>query len=262
MKLSIITINLNNEAGLRNSIESVVSQTYTDYEYIIIDGGSTDRSVEIIKEYSDKIAYWVSEPDKGIYNAMNKGISYAKGEFILFLNSGDLLFSNYSLEIVLNEIKNSTAQIFFGNFLFVATDKNNLKIINTKPVNSKADLLKIYFAHPSTFYMHDLFNRVGLFNENFKISADYDWYLNAIIKHKIKFCQINIPVSVFFEGGISTSKIEILNYESGQIVRNYFTEKEIKFFSGSIFNTINKISILNSIFLKIFNLKINNVKLL
>ena len=94
MKLSVITINFNNRDGLRKTIESVVKQTYKDFEYIIIDGGSTDGSVDVIKEYADKIDYWVSEPDKGIYNAMNKGIDVAKGEYCIFMNSGDVFFSN------------------------------------------------------------------------------------------------------------------------------------------------------------------------
>ena len=89
MKLSVITINFNNRDGLRKTIESVVNQTYNDFEYIIIDGGSTDGSVDVIKEYADRIDYWVSEPDKGIYNAMNKGIDVAKGEYCIFMNSGD-----------------------------------------------------------------------------------------------------------------------------------------------------------------------------
>ena len=91
MKLSVITINYNNRDGLRQTIESVVGQTYRDFEYIIIDGGSTDGSVDVIKEYADKIDYWVSEKDKGIYNAMNKGVAVALGEYCLFLNSGDTL---------------------------------------------------------------------------------------------------------------------------------------------------------------------------
>ncbi|MDR2910496.1 MAG: glycosyltransferase [Bacteroidales bacterium] len=94
MKLSIITINLNNVAGLQKTIESVVKQTFTDYEYIVIDGGSTDGSADIIKQHANKITYWVSEPDKGIYNAMNKGIRVAKGEYCLFLNSGDWLINS------------------------------------------------------------------------------------------------------------------------------------------------------------------------
>ena len=90
-KLSIITVNLNNREGLRKTAESVVSQTYKDYEWIVIDGGSTDGSKELIEQYAEHISYWVSEPDKGIYNAMNKGIRQAHGEYFLFLNSGDSL---------------------------------------------------------------------------------------------------------------------------------------------------------------------------
>ena len=100
MKLSIVTINLNNVAGLHETIISVLNQSSADLEYIIIDGGSTDGSAELIKEYSDRIYYWVSEPDSGIYNAMNKGIRKASGEYLLFLNSGDALASDNIVEEV------------------------------------------------------------------------------------------------------------------------------------------------------------------
>ncbi len=92
MKLSIITVNLNNKDGLQKTIDSVISQTFKDFEWIVIDGGSTDGSKELIEKYSDYISYWVSEPDKGIYNAMNKGIKVAKGDYLEFLNSGDIFF--------------------------------------------------------------------------------------------------------------------------------------------------------------------------
>ena len=91
--LSIITVNLNNCDGLQKTIDSVVGQTFTDYEWIVIDGGSMDGSRELIEQYADCLAYWCSEPDNGIYNAMNKGISRATGEWLLFLNSGDSLFN-------------------------------------------------------------------------------------------------------------------------------------------------------------------------
>lgn len=100
MKLSIITVKLNNRDGLKRTIDSVVSQTFTDYEWIVIDGGSTDGSRELIEQYQDHFAYWCSEPDKGIYNAMNKGIAHAKGEWLQFLNSGDVLYSNNTLASV------------------------------------------------------------------------------------------------------------------------------------------------------------------
>ena len=103
MKYSIITINYNNRDGLEKTIQSVINQTCQDFEFIIIDGGSTDGSVDIIKKYNDRINYWVSEPDKGIYNAMNKGILQAHGEYLNFMNSGDCFFDNE----VLNKVNNN-----------------------------------------------------------------------------------------------------------------------------------------------------------
>ena len=100
MKYSIITINYNNKDGLEKTILSVINQTCQDFEYIIIDGGSTDGSVDVIKKYADRIDYWVSEPDKGIYNAMNKGIIKAKGEYLNFMNSGDCFYDNEVLSNV------------------------------------------------------------------------------------------------------------------------------------------------------------------
>ena len=97
MKLSIITINYNNREGLKRTIESVVNQTFTDFEWILIDGGSTDGSKELIEQYSNRFSYWVSEPDNGIYNAMNKGLRAAKGDYLQFLNSGDRLYNAQSL---------------------------------------------------------------------------------------------------------------------------------------------------------------------
>ena len=98
MKYSIITVNFNNRDGLRKTIESVIHQTCRDYEYIVIDGGSTDGSVDVLKEYDKNIDYWVSEPDKGIYNAMNKGITQAHGEYLNFMNSGDCFYDKNVLE--------------------------------------------------------------------------------------------------------------------------------------------------------------------
>jgi len=113
--LSIISINLNNVAGLQKTIESVWPQTFTDYEYIIIDGGSTDGSIDIIKKYSDKITYWISEKDNGIYHAMNKGIEVAKGDYCLFLNSGDWLVDKKILENVFSN--NHSEDILYGDMM-------------------------------------------------------------------------------------------------------------------------------------------------
>ncbi|MFT4805390.1 MAG: glycosyltransferase involved in cell wall biosynthesis, partial [Psychroserpens sp.] len=104
MKLSIITINFNNAVGLKKTIESVVNQTSNDFEYIVIDGGSNDGSVDVIKEYEAKVSYWVSEVDKGIYHAMNKGILLAKGDYLEFLNSGDILVNETVIQKIIPEL--------------------------------------------------------------------------------------------------------------------------------------------------------------
>ncbi|MGN1176819.1 MAG: glycosyltransferase family 2 protein, partial [Roseburia sp.] len=112
-KYTIITINYNNGKELRRTIESVINQTLTDFEYVVIDGGSTDDSVSIIKEYGDRIDFWISERDKGVYNAMNKGLSHAHGEYVNFMNSGDSFYSPTVLEEIDSEI--GDADILFGN---------------------------------------------------------------------------------------------------------------------------------------------------
>ena len=106
-KISIITVNYNDREGLKKTIESVINQTWQDFEFIIIDGGSTDGSREVIEQYKDKIDYWISEPDKGIYNAMNKGIKAASGEFLLFLNSGDRLIDKNITEKVISKLESN-----------------------------------------------------------------------------------------------------------------------------------------------------------
>jgi len=160
-KLSIITINLNNQKGLQKTIESVLSQTCSDYEYIIIDGGSTDGSIDIIKKHADKISHWISEPDHGIYNAMNKGISVANGELICFLNSGDEYKSRNSLDIAVNEILNDQKKypIYFFDYIYACSNgKNN--VISSNDVTNKVRLFSKGFGHPSTFYRKELFNKI------------------------------------------------------------------------------------------------------
>lgn len=149
MKLSIITVNRNNTEGLRKTIESVVSQTYTDFEYIIIDGASTDGSVDIIKEYADRITYWVSEPDNGIYNAMNKGILKAKGEYLQFLNSGDWLTNNDVLKYVF-DLRRDEDVLYGDEFLFY-----NINKIVRKAYPQKLTFYDLFvgsISHEGSFY--------------------------------------------------------------------------------------------------------------
>lgn len=194
-KLSIITINLNNYHGLCKTIESVLKQTYTDVEYLIIDGGSTDGSVDIIKKHENKIAYWVSESDKGIYNAMNKGILKAKGEYCLFLNSGDWLYKNTGLHDVFN-LSNEEDIIY--------CDK-----VTAKGVKEQPNILTLYqfifgsLSHQATFIKRELFDLIGLYNEQNLIQSDWEFFLKLILHHKFTYRHIQIPITYQDLNGIS-----------------------------------------------------------
>ena len=202
MKLSIITVNLNNAEGLRKTIESVVAQTFIDFEYIVIDGGSTDGSVDIIKQYADKITYWVSESDEGIYNAMNKGIRIANGEYLQFLNSGDwLVDENVYTQIFSNSF---CEDIIYGNRIEVYEDKKE----KLNKGHQKSDLLFIDvfrgdFFHTCAFTKRKLFEQHGYFDEDFKIVSDFGFFLKVIGLGYARVKYIDIPISYFDMTGIS-----------------------------------------------------------
>ena len=162
MNYSIITINYNNIDGLRKTIESVVRQSFKDFEYIVIDGGSTDGSAELIKEHQDCIDYWVSEPDNGIYNAMNKGIKAAHGEYINFLNSGDCFYNNGVLEDTLQHLK---ADIVHGKMYDQSKGKLPYLIDRTPTMHY---LYESSMQHPASFFRRELF-KDSLYDENYRI---------------------------------------------------------------------------------------------
>ncbi len=197
-KLSIITVNLNNAKGLQKTIDSVVNQTFSDFEYLIIDGGSTDTSKEIIKKYASKITYWSSEPDSGIYNGMNKGIKQAKGEYCLFLNSGDNFVENNSIKKAFST--NFNENVVYGNIIV------NLNVIKYP---NKLDLLHFIqnsLPHPASFIKRELFLKYGFYNEANKIVSDWEFFIDIIIKHKLSYKQLPITISNFDYTGISSQE--------------------------------------------------------
>ena len=198
-KLSIITVNLNNRDGLQRTIDSVVSQTFTDYEWIIIDGGSTDGSRELIEQYQDHFAYWCSEPDKGIYNAMNKGIAHAKGEWLQFLNSGDWLYENTTLEKVFS--KEYNAEIIYGMMSRKDGIPNNQDMMKT--TLHWSDFISGSLPHQSTFIRRELFNRIGLYDEKLKAISDWKFFVTAIVCKKTQYLYIPQIISIYEGNGIS-----------------------------------------------------------
>ncbi len=224
-KLSIITINYNNLTGLQKTMQSVFEQTFTDYEYIIIDGGSTDGSKEYIEQYAGKLAYWVSEKDEGVYQAMNKGIVKSKGEYLQFLNSGDYLVTN----LILSEssIFLGVPDIVYGDIEF--RDLNGKVFTKHYPdsINLKF-FLTDSIPHPSCFVKKVMFDKVGLFDEALKICSDYKFFLKAACVYSCTVKHINIVISSFGLDGLSSlnESKQLLEKEKELILSDY--EIEIK----------------------------------
>lgn len=199
-KFSIITINLNNRLGLKKTIDSVINQNYSNYEYIIIDGASIDGSLEEIKKYSDAITFWKSEPDQGIYHAMNKGINIARGEYVLFLNSGDFFVDNYVLLKAQKQIEPDD-QICTGDTLL--QEKTGLRLHRSPEVITFEHMRFDTIAHPSSFIRRELFQNYGMYNENFKIVSDWAFFFKVLIMHNVRYKKLHFNVSVFDMYGIS-----------------------------------------------------------
>jgi glycosyltransferase involved in cell wall biosynthesis len=216
-KLSIITINYNNLEGLKKTIESVSSQTCKEFEYLIIDGGSTDGSVAYIESKSDAIDYWISEPDKGIYHAMNKGIELATGEYILFINSGDHLFSNKVVKSVEQYLK-SYDVVYFN--LQIISEDNRVKIHSLPDKLKFSDFFIDSWPHPSTFTKRELFYKVGLYDEDLKIFSDWKFMILALFKYQCSYLKVDEILSTFYLGGIS-SQTDLFG-ERNQVLKEFF----------------------------------------
>lgn len=200
MKLSIITINFNNLNGLIDTYKSVKEQTFNDYEWIIIDGGSTDGSVDFIKSHEDCFSFWVSEKDKGIYNAMNKGIQKITGEFCQFLNSGDSYIDSHVLSNVIPRLKD--ADVYYGQQWCVKDGIVVEKRTYPKVMNLSY-LFKAPLGHQASFFRTSCI-KDNPYREKYYISADRAFYLE-LYKKDCKFEYLNIPIVFFDTEGIGSS---------------------------------------------------------
>lgn len=217
MLISIITINYNKREGLEKTIKSVKSQTYPNIQYIVIDGASIDGSVDVIRDYSEYIHYWVSEPDNGIYHAMNKGIEKAKGDYLLFLNSGDSLTSNTIIKDIIEDLK-SGEDIIFGLLKSVPSG-----IINYTDVKLPFTLLDFYkyspVPHPASFIRNKIIKELR-YDESLKISSDWKFFLEAIVFKGCTCKKINKVVTDFEEYGVSCINDEIGEKERIKVLKN------------------------------------------
>ncbi len=236
MKVSIITINLNNLRGLRRTMESVLSQTSKGYEWIVIDGGSIDGSAELIKKYVEHITYWVSEPDDGIFNAMNKGIKKASGDYLLFLNSGDCLADSDIIEYLDNCTLND--DFIVGK---ACSTKDTLALLKQKDNYTTEETIERLsvsaFPHQATFIHRNVFQKYGLYREDKQLASD--WYLTicALIKGNATVCFIPRIIAVVEPNGISQRYHSQLYQEREQLLKEtpflyslmsfYISNKEI-----------------------------------
>lgn len=211
MKLSIITINYNNAAGLKKTLDSVAFQTCTDFEHIIVDGASTDGSVDIIREYENTLASrlsplashltWLSEPDTGIYNAMNKGVRLAKGEYTLMLNSGDYLVDEHVVEKVIPLLDGT--DIIQGNTISVIKNEKILNRGYAKSNISFIDVMKGHFLHQASFCRRVLFEKYGMFDESYRINGDTVFYAKCLGFGNASFRYVDLNIAFFDTSGIS-----------------------------------------------------------
>ncbi len=225
MKISIITINKNNADGLYKTIQSVVEQTYKEIEYIIIDGASSDGSKDIINSFKYVVDYWISEPDKGVYNAMNKGIVKSTGDYCLFLNSGDYLYNKDVIyKICSSEI---SCSIIYGNM--VKTLLNGKYIVDKNAAGNPLSFFNFYqgtINHSCTLIKRNLFEKYGLYDDSLKIVSDWKFFLIAIAINNETVQYVDLTISVFNMLGISNTDKE-LKKEERQVVLKQFVPNYI-----------------------------------
>lgn len=202
MIVSIITVNYNNLSGLRKTLQSVISQSRKYYEWIVIDGGSTDGSKELLEEYSDRIDYWVSEKDHGIYEAMNKGIKVAKGDYLQFLNSGDSLADT---DIIKRFCERSCSEdVIYGNAIIVDKDDYEIKRFHAPDFVKFSYFFGHALNHQATFFNKRCFENY-LYNEKNRIASDIELYMH-LMYHHFSFKKWNEFVVRFDNSGVSSQK--------------------------------------------------------
>lgn len=255
MKLSIITINYNNALGLEKTIKSVINQSRKDFEYIIIDGFSSDNSSDIINLYRSKIDHIIIEKDTGIYNAMNKGIKVASGEYLLFINSGDELSDNSIIEDCYNYLH--TYDFISGNTLCV-NPKGGKKLWKSPEILTSYILMRYSLSHQSTFIKTKLLKNRP-YREDFRIVSDWEQMIYELLVNNASYYYIKKTVSIFYEDGISRNNYELNEKERKTVLNYYFSSRLQEDILGrtELNEIINHIPI-NS---RLFNIVLHTVKI-
>jgi len=223
-KASIITVCLNAVSAIEKAINTVRSQTCPNIEHIIIDGGSTDGTLDTIKKYIDGISHFISEPDRGLYDAMNKGIKVATGDVLFFLNSDDYFGDDRVVEDVLRVFnENRDIEIVFGNQIFDHGNKTKIKKQSFKV--TREQLARMTIQHQTIFARRNLFEQTEGFSEEYKVVSDYDWILKVFLVYDCKYLYLDREISVMSTQGLSWTT----DYEKERIrvMKRYFSDYEI-----------------------------------
>ncbi|MCR4808814.1 MAG: glycosyltransferase [Prevotella sp.] len=225
MKFTVITVNYNNREGLLKTLKSVTEQTCKDFEYLVIDGGSTDGSVDAIKEYADRINYWVSEPDKGVYQAMNKGIALAKGDYLNFMNSGDCFYDAEVLEHM--AAKQLTEDLIVGHdYHFDEGSQQGFYTI-LPPRLSMLNFVHHTLPHQSTFFKRQLFDEVQ-YDETLKIASDLKFYIHQICVNECSVRYVDDAICRREPDGISKAQYERRLKEHSHVVSEVLPPGAVK----------------------------------
>ncbi len=217
MRYSVITINYNNREGLRHTIESVVGQVCNDYEYIVIDGGSNDGSVEVIRAFESQISFWLSEDDSGIYNAMNKGVSHAHGDYCIFINSGDVFYDDTALQRIME--LDCDKDVIVGK---VTIDDRNTII--SPPPGGELTLYHLYsgaIPHQGSFIRTELLRKYP-YDEELKISSDWKFFVQVLILDNCSVSFVDEYVARYDLNGLSSRNPELMRKEKDDYLKSIF----------------------------------------
>lgn len=228
--VSIITACLNSEKTIEQTIQSVIDQTYPNIEYIIIDGGSTDGTLEIINKYADHVKKWISEPDRGVYDGMNKGILCSTGEILYFLNSGDYIYNTKIIENIVEDFSSENIFGVYGN-VEVQNDRRKKKVIRGCKV-SYNKLLFRHICHQALFVRRFLFDEIGLFSTSFKLASDHEFIIKSIKKYPDNFRYIDEILATYRDGGMSCKNMDKMKIEELNIIASNYNI--IQFIFGAI----------------------------
>lgn len=236
MKFSVVTVCYNSEKSVERTIQSVLRQNYTNFEHIIVDGGSTDGTADIIKRYAGVPSLkFISEKDDGPYDAMNKGIYSSTGDIVSFLNSDDYYLHEKVLEMVYHRINAVPLADFYYGDLLVVDCNAPAPYIKTHGRVDRYYMCTNALAHPSMFHKRHCFEKAGVFDLKYSIVADYEWTLRAMYEKGLQGSYFDVVTTVFSAGGLSTGTAHHEKHaaERKEVIEKYFTPDEIKYFNSS-----------------------------